>query len=566
MSLNISNDYRSYTSYLCPIQPSYCLYYSNPQPPFSWSISVDNFSPLSNNHIPLRDAGNTRLHRKNRRYRSNTTAKQSINSDDYKTTDDHPSSSPNPTKQMPSIKQQLQRRSSIIPQNSTLVNDRQYSDLIIAFINHSRALRDQCANISSEGLTSFLDKFTSILKRFEHIEEQQQYLSIIIDLLTALTCVRSSVLISVSQHEFFSILQTIFIHLIRQWHRLSPVQGMEFLIFRKMAELVLQIIKAIDDLSLVPSWFTDSAVLEAISTTLINMVTSEDLLQENNRTLFKHFIHLIDAYLLYQQLINQYNYSQTDTLQQLLDSIIHCLTSSHFIRTFTSLPADARSMTSIEKFFLIKCPSFLISYNGSRLEQTMDSLLSTMLPQYAELLDKLIPSVNIWKRSMMRAVAHLLQLMSHGAHQSTNNAKHISEHLSIIDNVLKLVNEPTVYNNLHETLSRPETALMNTAITFLVNMINDSSIFDHIKQAQANNVFLRLTTCEYEPLVFNVYTLLAYITHEDDIRGLSNPGRLLAIAIQSLEKALADNNEKTTQIEQLLETLKSKCILSKTIE
>lgn len=531
-------------------------------------MAAGGFTALSNNHIPLRETGNTRLHRKNRQHRSNTATKRSFNSierlfhspDDFRRSVDRQSTSPSHIELVQTVKQQLQRRGSVISQNGALIDDRQYSDLIISFINHSRALRDQCATITNEALASLLDKFTSILKRFERVEQQQQYLSVIIDVINALTCVRSSVLISVAQNEFFSILQTIFIHLIRQWHRLTPIEGIEFLVFRKMTVLIQQFIKATDDLSLIPSWFTDSAFLETIATALINMVTSEDILRNNNRALFKHFTHLIDGYLLYQQLIKQYHHSQTDALLHLLDSIVHSLTSSHFINTFTSLPVDARSMSTIEKFFLIKCPAFLIAYNGSRLEQTMDDLLSNMLPQYAQLLDRSIVSIHHWKRSMIRTVDHLLQLINHGARQSTTNAKHVSDHLSLIDNVLKLVNEPMLYSNLHETLSSPETSLMNTAISFLVNMISDSSILAHIKQAQVTHIFVRLTTCTYEPLVFNVYTLLAYITHEDDIRGLSNPGRLLTIAIQSLEKAIAENNEKTNQVEQLLETLKSKSL------
>lgn len=529
-------------------------------------MAAGDLTTFSNNHIPLRDTGNTRLHRKNRQHRSNTATKRSFNSierlflspDDFRRSVDRQSTSPSHVELVQSVRQQLPRRGSVISQNGTVMDDRQYSELIISFINHARALREQCATITNEALGSLLDKLTLIMKRFERIEHQQQYLSLIIDVINALTCVRSSVLISVAQNEFFSILQTIFIHLIRQWHRLTSIEGIEFLIFRKMTILIQQFIKATDDLSLIPSWFTDSTFLEAIATSLINMVTSEDILRNNNRSLFKHFTHLFDVYLLYQQLIKQYNHSQTDALLHLLDSIVHSLTSSHFIHTFISLPVDARSMSTIEKFFLIKCPAFLIAYNGSRLEQTMDDLLANMLPQYTQLLDKSIVSVHYWRRSMIRAVDYLLQLINRGARQSTTNAKHVSDHLSLIDNVLKLVNEPMLYNNLHETLSSPETSLMNTAISFLVNMINDSSIFTHIKQAQVTNIFLRLTTCAYEPLVFNVYTLLAYITHEDDIRGVSNPGRLLTIAIQSLDKAIAENSGKTTRIEQLLETLKSK--------
>ena len=188
----------------------------------------------------------------------------------------------------------------------------------------------------------------------------------------------------------------------------------------------------------------------------------------------------------------------------------------------------------------------------------MESLLSTILPRYAQLLDQCILSVHQWERPMLRSVHHLLEMINHGANQFQTNAKLVSSHLSLIDDVLKLVNEPILYNNIHQTLSDLETILMDTSISFLVNMISEPSILAHIKQSQVTGVFLRLTTCAYEPLVFNVYALLAYTTHEEDIKAMHNPGRLLATTIESLRVALNEKREKKAQIEQLLETLKGK--------
>jgi hypothetical protein len=186
----------------------------------------------------------------------------------------------------------------------------------------------------------------------------------------------------------------------------------------------------------------------------------------------------------------------------------------------------------------------------------MESFLSTMLPQYVKSLDELVPFVQSWKQPTIRAVQYLLAMINHGANQFPTNAKLVSDHLSLIDHVLKLVNEPLFYNNLHETLSNPETSLMNTAISFLVNMISEPSILAHIKQCQVAKVFLRLTSCRYEPLVFNVYTLLAYTTHEDDIKAMPHPGQLLAIIIKALKIELNQVPDEKNHKEQLLETLK----------
>jgi thiamine kinase-like enzyme len=181
-----------------------------------------------------------------------------------------------------------------------------------------------------------------------------------------------------------------------------------------------------------------------------------------------------------------------------------------------------------------------------------------MLPQYVALLNKLVPSARNWSQSVIRCVQYLLKTTNHGANQFQINAKLVSGHLPLIDHVLKLLDEPIFYNNLSGTLSNVQMNFVYIAISFLVNMISEPEILAHIKQSQVTRIFLRLTSCEYEPLVFNVYTLLAYTTHEEDIKAMKNPGRFFATIIESLKTALNQKPEKRSQIEQLLETLRGK--------
>lgn len=186
----------------------------------------------------------------------------------------------------------------------------------------------------------------------------------------------------------------------------------------------------------------------------------------------------------------------------------------------------------------------------------MEDLLSSMLSQYVKLLDKIIPSVQQWNQATIQVVNKLLQIINHGANELQTNTKIVAGNLSLINHVLNLVNQPILYDNLRETLSNPETILMNTAISFLVNMISEPAIMAHIKQTHVALAFLRLTKCPSKPLVLNVYTLLAYTTHEEDIKAMQYPGRLLSTVIESIKLALDRKSGKGTQIEQLFETLK----------
>jgi tyrosine-protein phosphatase YwqE len=263
------------------------------------------------------------------------------------------------------VKRNSLAKSSSIFQRFETVDDGQRSEPFTPIDQYYSTLRNLSPTISNEELTHLLDKFTFILNPVDDIDRQQQQLSIINDTLNALIDIHPSALLSTSQNEFFSIIQTTFIHIIRRWHRLSSLQDDEFLMFRMMTKLIERFITATHDVRLLPSWLTDSTLLEAISNCLTNIVTSGNFLQNNSKTQFKYFTRLIDAYILYQQQLNDQNHFNKDLLVQLLDPILHCLTSPQFIHTFANLPIDAKSMTTIEKFFLVKCPAFLTSYNGN---------------------------------------------------------------------------------------------------------------------------------------------------------------------------------------------------------
>jgi hypothetical protein len=181
-----------------------------------------------------------------------------------------------------------------------------------------------------------------------------------------------------------------------------------------------------------------------------------------------------------------------------------------------------------------------------------------MLPRYASVLSKKVSAVSSWKRAMIRSMVHLLKMINHGSGDLSVTARLVSGHLSVIDDVLKLLDAPNLYENIRSSSSNGETMLMNDAISFLVSMISEPAILAHIKQARVASMFLRLTSCEYETLVLNVYTLLAYATHEEDIQAMPNPGRLLSAIIETLKTTLDHTPEKTTNIEQLLATLKGK--------
>jgi hypothetical protein len=221
--------------------------------------------------------------------------------------------------------------------------------------------------LSNSELINLLDSHTKALKKL-HDKDQKQQLPILVDAITILIRIPKSILVSTIQNEFFSLLRTPLTDILHQWCRsVSSLSDNELYMFRSMAKLIRRLIKAIDDVKLIPSWLSDSTLLEAISDCLTDIAISGKFLDENNQSKFKYFTRLIDAYISYQKRLNDENHPHKDTLLPLLDPIVQCLTSSYFISTLKDLSTDYKSMTTIEKFFLIKCPAFFISYNGNHL-------------------------------------------------------------------------------------------------------------------------------------------------------------------------------------------------------
>ena len=372
MSLKTSSDYLTYlpSPYT---SPSCFFYYSNSSLPYSSSPLSNNSFSISHEPIQPQQTVASKMYRKKHRHHSRRPVKQLVNPteyistspDDYKRNNIHRLYSTRSERHQQFIKQHSLQKSPLIFQRSSTIDESEESEPFSSIDNYCRTLTHQSKSISSEDLIDILDKVTSILKSLDNQNQQSPQLMILNDILDALAYIRPTILLPAVKHPLFSILQMSFIYVLRQWHRLSFLSENEFDLFRSMTKLVLRLIKATNNIRLIPSWLSDSSLLEAIAGCLTHIATASELFDQHNKSLFRYFTRLIDAYILYQQRLNDQNHPHKDLLTLLLQPIIECLSSSHFIHSLSDISQDATtSMTTIQKFFLRKCPAFLTSYNG----------------------------------------------------------------------------------------------------------------------------------------------------------------------------------------------------------
>ncbi|CAF3697610.1 unnamed protein product [Rotaria sp. Silwood1] len=433
--------------------------------------------------------------------------------------------------------------------NNTQFSSQQYPvNYSTSSTDYTSIIFNQSKTISTDELIPLLDKLTRQLK---HTRSEQR-LGKLNDIIYALIPVRPSILVSVAHHKLFIHIEAPFSEVIQQWSNKSKLNDDQSFLFQITPKLLKKIFKNSNETDFYPSWLFDSSFIEIIRDCLTNISKPNKYIIDNNQDETKNFIRLFTIYSDYQERLNEKEYSNQDVLIELMDPIMNCLSSQDYIDSFDITNINKKKIGQKEKFFLLKCPSFFLSYRGSRIDQIMNNLLSTMLPQYTNILRNIIPSINQWNNSTIRAVDYLLQIVDRGS----TNIEYISSHLPFIDYILTIIDSQILYTNLDETLSNSETNLMNTAISFLSKIVNEPTILGYIKKKQVTPSFLRLTSAKYKPLQYNVYTLLSNITSENDIKSMPNPGALLSTTLNLLRATIHDKNEDPQQTEQLLETLK----------
>ncbi|CAF0720479.1 unnamed protein product [Adineta ricciae] len=415
---------------------------------------------------------------------------------------------------------------------------------------HCQTIKQKAQSISTLELQNLLDQIQNELNTGENSKQNTNNIQ---EFLSALIPVKTSTLATVARHSIFQQLRAPLVQYLRQWRRESSLNENDVFLFRSIIRLLTKLLRNVTQLNQYPTWLLNPILLEMVAGSLTDISQSDRLSKKNNQRESRSFMRLFDLYIKYGTCLEKEKTFNKDVLNQLIDPVVQCLKSDQYVDLFSKQGSSNKTTKMQERFFLHKCPSFLTSYHGSRLEQTMESLLSTMLPQYLTLFNELIFSIQKWKPFTKRAVAQLITLINHGP----TTPKLLVAHLPLIDHILTIINTSSLYNKLAENISNPETMLMNSAVHFLANMIAEPTVLAHIKQKNMAPTFLRLTSAKYEPLVYDIYTILAYTTSEKDIKEMQNPGKLLSTVTRSLKEVVfGDESNDESQVSQLLEILK----------
>ena len=422
------------------------------------------------------------------------------------------------------------------------------------------------ASWTKQELQARLDRFAR--KRRYKAKRSMAYVDKMNESIDELNDVPSSTLAELVAHPFYTVVRDLLRDLLLEWHSSLALNRDETYLLRTIVRLLGRLVKSATDVSLLGSWLADTSLIKALATCLSDI---DRLLEKgNDENKFKSLTRLFDAFILYYRRLPSIAPDDPE-LNRLVESTMDCLVSSTYDRTFRKLKPEAASTTVAQRFFLIQCPSFLVSQQGQTCRLSQESslllsltliappspkvrelLLSTMIPRYASILDKHIQSIQQWHSTMIHIVHHLLLTVIHVKDFYTPYAN--GQPLQwFIDHLIRLVSSSSAIDKINERASTPETLLIDTVLRTLNAFVHEPDLLAYIKHLKIVPVLRSLIFLPYESIACHAYVILSYTLDEHDIKASEkDAGRLLCNIFDSLRKNF-HSSSRTNEHEQAKE-------------
>jgi hypothetical protein len=233
-------------------------------------------------------------------------------------------------------------------------HDPNQSSLLIAA--HCSTIERKTKRIDAKELSAILDD----LIRELHSLNSKIYLTSLNEIIKTLNTNFPRVLLQISSHYFFPFLRNVIRDLLQQFYTYKQLNDQEMYALRNTTVLINHFVEKTKDVSKILHWITDETFLDSLAKSLkyINNTSTTD----ENKYIIKQTTRLLNMFCDIQKRL-PIHLHQT-LFVRLLRPVIHCLTSGNYVKLFKSLKPNAESFTDKQKLFLIKCPSFLTSYNG----------------------------------------------------------------------------------------------------------------------------------------------------------------------------------------------------------
>ncbi len=210
-------------------------------------------------------------------------------------------------------------------------------------------------------------KFKSMLDDFSqtfHYQSKRSitYVNAMNEVIVQLNNVSLPLLATITSHKFYNTIQNLIKDLLIEWNFSYKLDPDETFLLRNCVLHLHRLVDTVEDVTVLSSWLLDPLLISAIADCMSNI--DQLLSTDKEKHNFKQLTRLLDLFSIYHQRLPS-NLQNDERFNRLLEATMDCLTSVKYDRIFRKLKPKTKSMTTEEKFFLIKCPSFLSSNHGN---------------------------------------------------------------------------------------------------------------------------------------------------------------------------------------------------------
>jgi len=180
-------------------------------------------------------------------------------------------------------------------------------------------------------------------------------------ILDQLNNIPSIILSDIPSHKFYITIRNIIRDLLMDWYSSKKLIDEEIYLLRNSILFFNRLVNIVNDITKLTTWLIDQLFIDSLAKCMsdIDRLLSNDKDERN----FKQLTRLFDMFSTYYERL-PLKLQNEHELDRLFEATMDCLVSSNYDRAFRKLKPQTKSMTRKQKFFLIKCPSFISSYRG----------------------------------------------------------------------------------------------------------------------------------------------------------------------------------------------------------
>jgi hypothetical protein len=223
---------------------------------------------------------------------------------------------------------------------------------------HCSTIQRKTTRLDAQELSAILDDLVRELN--STISHPPTYFNSLNEIILSLNSISLPSLISINSHYFFILVRNTIQVLLQQLYIKYQLNQLSLYVLRNCTLLLDYLVKETTDVSQILHWITDATFVDALADCL-NQIEKISKITDSTRVI-KQISRLLNIFSDIQKRLPLDLHQ--NLFVRLLQPVINCLTSSTFVQLFKALTANSKTLTAIQKLFLVECPHFLLSYNG----------------------------------------------------------------------------------------------------------------------------------------------------------------------------------------------------------